>query len=100
MPVSASSTAPWVSASVPIKGMLIATVCFVGFTFVYDAMFGELSPRPDWLRLTRSYPLLNAAGEAMSSWVAQSARDGGLASFGEEKVKPDGKAFPINTAEP
>lgn len=82
-----------------IKGMLIATVCFVTFTMVYDALFGELSQRPDWMRLTRSYPLLNAAGEAMSSWVAQSARDGGLTGLGE-KPKADGEAFPINEAAP
>ncbi len=75
-----------------IKGILVATVCFVGFTFVYDALYGELTPRPDWLRLTRSYPLLNASGEAMSSWVAQTSREGGLVGVGEEKTEADGAA--------
>lgn len=78
-----------------VKGLLIATVGFVGFTIVYDALFGELSPRPDWLRHSRSFPLLNAGGDAMSRWVASKSRDGGLVSFGEEKAKPDGPAIPI-----
>ncbi|MBO9582463.1 MAG: CvpA family protein [Sphingobium sp.] len=79
-----------------VKGLLIATVGFVLFTMVYDALYGELSPRPDWMRYTRTYPLLNAAGEAMSSWVAQNSRDGGLIGVGEEKVKADGPAYPIS----
>lgn len=83
-----------------IKGLLVVTVCYVGFIFVYDALYGELSPRPDWLRFTHSYPLLNAGSEAMSSWVAQNERDGGLTSFGEDKAKSDGEAIPINKAEP
>ncbi len=83
-----------------IKGMLIATVCFVAFTFVYDALYGELSPRPDWLRLTRSYPLLNASGEAMSSWVAQNSREGGLAGIGDGDEKADGPATPISRVAP
>ena len=78
-----------------LKGILVVTVCYVGFTFVYNALFGELSPRPDWLRLTRSYPLLQVAGDAMSSWVAQSSREGGLTGFGEEKAAPDGSKYPV-----
>ena len=74
-----------------VKGALIATVCFVGFTIVYDALFGELSPRPDWLRHTRSYPLINAGGEAMSNWVAQKSRDGGLMGILDEKAGSDGE---------
>ena len=83
-----------------VKGLLIATVGFVLFTMVYDALYGELSPRPDWVRHTKSYPLLNAAGEAMSSWVAESSRDGGIIGVGEEKVAADGPAYPIKKEEP
>ncbi len=81
-----------------IKGILVATVCFVGFTFIYDALYGELTPRPDWLRLTRSYPLLNASGEAMSSWVAQTSREGGLTGLVDDKTGANGAAD--NQAEP
>ncbi len=82
-----------------VKGMLIATVGFALFTMVYDALYGELSPRPDWLRHTQSYPLLNAGAEAMSKWVAENRSDGGLIGFGEEKVVPDGPAYPIKRGE-
>ena len=83
-----------------IKGLLIITVCYVAFIFVYHALYGQTSVKPDWLRLSRSDPLLNASSEAMSSWAAQNSRDGGLTSFGEDKAKPDGPAMPINKAEP
>jgi membrane protein required for colicin V production len=82
-----------------LKGLLIATVGFVLFTMVYDALYGELSLRPDWMRHTRTYPLLNASGEAMSGWVAQSSRDGGIIGVGEEKVPADGPAYPIKREE-
>ncbi|HZV57935.1 MAG TPA: CvpA family protein [Sphingobium sp.] len=72
-----------------VKGMLIATVGFALFTMVYDALYGELSPRPDWLRYTQSYPLLNAGAEAMSKWVAENRSEGGLIGFGEAMVAPD-----------
>ncbi|MBO9579399.1 MAG: CvpA family protein [Sphingobium sp.] len=81
-----------------IKGLLIVMVCYVGFIFVYHALYGQTSITPDWLRLSRSDPLLNAGSEAMSSWVAQNSRDGGLVGFGEHKAKPDGDAAPIDKA--
>jgi membrane protein required for colicin V production len=73
-----------------VKGMLVAALAYVAFTIVYDALYGELAPRPDWMRLTRSYPLLNASGEAVSSWVARSSREGGL--IGNESGPSDKEA--------
>lgn len=61
-----------------VKGLLIATLGFVLFTIVHDSLYGELSPRPDFMRLSRSYPLLNASGQAMSAWIAENSRSGGL----------------------
>jgi len=61
-----------------VKGLLIATLGFVLFTIIYDSLYGELSPRPDFMRLSRSYPLLNASGQAMSAWVAENSHSGGL----------------------
>jgi membrane protein required for colicin V production len=71
-----------------VKGMLIAALAYVGFTIVYDALYGELSPRPDWMRFTRSYPLLHASGDAVSGWVAQSSREGGLLGGGNAADAP------------
>lgn len=61
-----------------VKGLLIATLAFAGFTILYDALYGDVTRRPDWMRHARAYPLLNASSSAMSAWIAQSRRDGGL----------------------
>lgn len=61
-----------------VKGLLIATVGFVCFSMVYDLLYGDVATRPGWVRLSRSYPLLNASGQAMSAWLAENSQDGGL----------------------
>jgi membrane protein required for colicin V production len=61
-----------------IKGLLIATIGYVLFSIGYDALYGVESNRPDWMRLSRSYPLLSASGSAMSEWMAENSRQGGL----------------------
>jgi membrane protein required for colicin V production len=61
-----------------VKGLLIATVGFVLFSIVYDALYGDLAARPGWVRTSRSYPLLNASGQAMSKWLAENSQSGGL----------------------
>lgn len=61
-----------------LKGLLIATVAFVGFAIGYDMLYGEDAPRPHWMRHSRTYPLLNASGHAMSQWLAERRKVGGL----------------------
>ncbi len=61
-----------------LKGLLIATVAFVGFAMVYDTFYGADTVRPDWMRHSRTYPLLNASGRAMSEWLAKRRVHGGL----------------------
>lgn len=63
-----------------LKGLLLATVVFVGFAMVYDTIYGEEAARPAWLRHSRTYPLLNASGRAMSEWLAERRTHGGLMS--------------------
>jgi len=70
-----------------IKGLLVATICYVLFSIGYDALYGVESHRPDWMRLSRSYPLLSASGSAMSQWIAENSRQGGLLG----SVMPDEK---------
>lgn len=69
-----------------VKGLLVATIGFVLFTIVYDALYGVDTNRPDWMRLSRSYPLLRASGSAMSQWVAENSAQGGLLGSGESDV--------------
>jgi membrane protein required for colicin V production len=61
-----------------LKGLLIATVAFVGFAMVYDTFYGADAARPGWMRHSRTYPLLNASGRAMSEWLAERRVHGGL----------------------
>jgi membrane protein required for colicin V production len=61
-----------------LKGLLFATVAFVGFTLLYDTLYGGDARRPDWMRQSRTYPLLNASGKAMSAWLDERRRSGGL----------------------
>lgn len=66
-----------------VKGLLVATIVYVVFTIGYDALYGAESNRPDWMRLSRSYPLLSASGSAMSQWIAENSRQGGLLGGGD-----------------
>ena len=60
-----------------LKGLLVATVLFLGVNLVYDTIYGATSERPGFERNARTYPLLNASGRAVVDWVqrrrAQSA---------------------------
>lgn len=52
-----------------LKGLLIATVLFLGVNLVYDTIYGGQSARPGFIRASRTYPLLNASGRAVVDWV-------------------------------
>lgn len=83
-----------------VKGLLIATLGFVGFSIVYDALYGSLAPRPPWMRFARSYPLLNASGEAMSAWLAENGREGGLLGELTGPEEGNGREAANNVAKP
>lgn len=52
-----------------LKGLLVATILFLGANLLADMWSGEASQRPEWLRSSRTYPLLNASGRAVLSFV-------------------------------
>jgi membrane protein required for colicin V production len=54
-----------------LKGLLIATVLFLGVNLCYDTLYGASSARPEFVRTSRTYPLLNASGRAVVDWVAR-----------------------------
>ena len=49
--------------------MLGATVLFLAVTFVMDTVWGGPRNRPEWVRDSRTYPLLNATSRAMVDYV-------------------------------
>lgn len=54
-----------------IKGLIGATLLFLAFTLVYDTIYGGGTIRPDWLRSSRTFPLLDASGRAVSEFLEQ-----------------------------
>lgn len=54
-----------------IKGLIAATLLFLLFTLVYDTVYGVDSKKPEWLQMSRTFPLLNASGEAMSEFAKE-----------------------------
>ncbi|MBV2148423.1 CvpA family protein [Sphingobium sp. AS12] len=54
-----------------VKGLIGATLIFLAFSLVYDTMYGSGGRRPDWLSDARTFPLLNASGQAISEFLAE-----------------------------
>ncbi|MEE9433573.1 MAG: CvpA family protein [Sphingorhabdus sp.] len=54
-----------------LKGLIGATLLFLLLVIGYETIFGGEEKRPEWLTDSRTYPLVNASGEAMSSFVAE-----------------------------
>lgn len=52
-----------------LKGLLVATVGYLALNLVYDVWEGKGAVRPEWLRTSRTYPLLSASGRAIIDFV-------------------------------
>jgi membrane protein required for colicin V production len=52
-----------------LKGLLAATLFFLVANLATDLFYGPDEPRPEWMRNSRTYPLLNASGRAVVDWV-------------------------------
>lgn len=73
------------------KGLIIATLVFLMFNLGYDTIFGGSAARPDWMKESRSYPLLNATGRAIVDWMAERRK---------QDAGPDNATDRANAAEP
>jgi membrane protein required for colicin V production len=52
-----------------LKGLIGATLFYLGINFVYDMLWGRVAERPEWMSQSRTYPLLHASGEAIVDLV-------------------------------
>jgi membrane protein required for colicin V production len=52
-----------------LKGLIGATLLYLGFNLVYDSVWGRTAQRPEWLATSRTYPLLYASGRAIVDFV-------------------------------
>lgn len=70
-----------------LKGLIIVTLGYLLINLGYDTLYGAKAERPDWMRSSRTHPLLNATGRSIVDWVGNRRKAGGL--VGEEpKVEP------------
>lgn len=60
-----------------LKGLLAATLLFLAANLGYDTVYGGASQRPEWMRQSRSFPLLNASGRAIIDFVEMRRKGGG-----------------------
>jgi membrane protein required for colicin V production len=58
-----------------LKGLIMATLLFLIIVMGYETLFGAKEPRPEWMTKSRTYPLLNASGVAMSEFVREQRGD-------------------------
>lgn len=52
-----------------IKGLIISTLLFLLVVLVFDTLYGSRDGRPEWIVDARTYPLMNASGNAMSAFI-------------------------------
>jgi len=51
------------------KGLLGATLFFLLANLATDMVYGPQAERPEWMKSSRTYPLLNSSGRAIVDWV-------------------------------
>jgi membrane protein required for colicin V production len=52
-----------------LKGLIGATLLYLGANLVYDTIYGRTAERPEWMAKSRTYPLLHASGRAIVDFV-------------------------------
>jgi len=65
-----------------LKGLIAATLFFLLANLATDLVYGPEADRPDWMRNSRTFPLLNASGRAVVDWV-ETRRAGSAERVGE-----------------
>lgn len=58
-----------------LKGLVVATLAFLAFSLAYHFFFGKENGLPHWIEGSRSFPLLNASGAAMSQVIEDRTGD-------------------------
>jgi membrane protein required for colicin V production len=60
-----------------LKGLIGATLLFLLLVMLYETAFGGKAKRPEWMTGSRTYPLLNASGDALSTFIRERQESGG-----------------------
>jgi membrane protein required for colicin V production len=59
-----------------LKGLVMASVLFLGVSLVFDTLYGGRSQRPEWMAKSYTYPLLDATSRALVDIVQQRQASG------------------------
>lgn len=59
-----------------VKGLIGATLIFLFLVMAYETAFGGKTKRPEWMTSSRTYPLLNASGDALSTFIRERQKEG------------------------
>jgi len=54
-----------------LKGLIGATILYLGASLFYDTLYGRQAERPEWMEASRTYPLLHASGRAIVDFVEE-----------------------------
>ncbi len=54
-----------------IKGLIGATLLFLLLVMIFEIVYGGPEERPEWMTQSRTYPLLNASGDALSAFIRE-----------------------------
>lgn len=49
-----------------VKGLILAALLFLFLVFLLETIMGQTAQRPEWMTDSRTYPLMNATGQALS----------------------------------
>jgi membrane protein required for colicin V production len=58
-----------------LKGLIGATLLFLFLVMVFEVVYGGSEDRPEWMTQSRTYPLLNASGDALSAFIRERRGD-------------------------
>ena len=59
-----------------LKGLIGATLLFLLVVMLFELAYGGGSKRPEWMTQSRTYPLLNASGDALSGFIRERQQEG------------------------
>ncbi|ARS26322.1 CvpA family protein [Sphingomonas sp. KC8] len=60
-----------------VKGLILAALLFLAANLASDVISGASSERPEWMRDSRTFPLLNASSRAIVDFVEMRSKNGG-----------------------
>jgi membrane protein required for colicin V production len=71
-----------------VKGLIGATLIFLLLVMLYETAFGGKAKRPEWMTTSRTYPLLNASGDALSTFIRERQEKGGADQEEADEADP------------